>query len=352
MSAADISAGRREAAARYDLRHLHDALCFGTASDRFAGWIGSVYPADHWENQISTRTKKVGGGTVEERMLPVDSVAAYFEHFGVLELDFTFYRPLLEEDGRPSSALFTLQRYAEHAPDRARFLVKAPQTFSARTLRRSSEGKVQYVENPDYLDADAFCSRFLLPARDTLGDRLSGVLFEQAYARVQDSPAPHAFVGELDAFFASVPDETSLHLEVRSPHLLTPPYFDWLQSRGLGFIYSHWTWLPSLQEQWRLAGERLLASGDEVVLRLLCPREMRFNESLRLAHPFSKPVPALAATPQARQMVDEATALMYKAIESDVRLNVIASNRAWGSAPDLARALADRFLDFAARFGA
>jgi hypothetical protein len=63
-------------------------------------------------------------------------------------------------------------------------------------------------------------------------------------------------------------------------------------------------------------------------------------------------VPELAATPQARQMVDEATALLYKAVEADVTMNAITSNRAWGNAPDLARTLADRFLDFADRFGA
>ena len=84
----------------------------------------------------------------------------------------------------------------------------------------------------------------------------------------------------------------------------------------------------------------------------MTPREMKFDRSLALAHPFDAPVPELAATPQARQMVDEATALLYKAIEADVTINAITSNRAWGNAPDLARTLADRFLDFAERFGA
>jgi hypothetical protein len=63
-------------------------------------------------------------------------------------------------------------------------------------------------------------------------------------------------------------------------------------------------------------------------------------------------VPELAATPEARQMVDEATALLYKAVGAGVTLHAITSNRAWGNAPDLARTLADRFLDFADRFGA
>ena len=73
---------------------------------------------------------------------------------------------------------------------------------------------------------------------------------------MSESPPPEAFVGELDGFFAEVPDAVQIHLEVRSSHLLTPPYFAWLETRGVGFVFSHWTWLPPLKEQWLLAGER------------------------------------------------------------------------------------------------
>ncbi|MDX1419848.1 MAG: DUF72 domain-containing protein [Rubricoccaceae bacterium] len=353
MSARRPVPERRADLGRYDLRGVHPRLRFGTASDRFAAWIDQVYPRDVWAGEVSTRTKRVGGEGFEERLLPVASVEDYFLHFGVLELDFTFYRPLLEPDGRSGPALFTLQAYAEHAPANARFLLKAPQAFAAQRLRRTVDGRPQFVDNPDYLDAEGFTGRFLAPALDTLGaDRLAGVLFEQAYARVRESPPPEAFVAELDGFFAEVPDTAQVHLEIRSPHLLTPPYLAWLEARGLGFVFSHWTWLPSLREQWGLAGERFTAANGEAVLRLLTPREMKFDESYRRAYPFEGPAASLADTPEARQMVDEATALLYKAVEADVTVNAILNNRAWGNAPDLARTLANRFLDFADRFEA
>lgn len=345
------AAERREDAARYDFRRLHPLVRMGTASDRFAAWMGQVYPRDRWAEKVSVRSKRSGGEAYEERLLPIASVADYFAHFGVLELDFTFYRPLLEADGRTSPALFTLQEYAQHAPAEARFLLKAPQAFSARHVRRSVGGKPQFADNPDYLDAAAYTDRFLAPALDTLGaDRLAGVIFEQEYARRNESPPPEAFVAELDAFFADVPSAAPTHLEVRSAHLLVPSYFAWLEARGLGFVFSHWTWLPALKAQWALAGERFTAANGEAVLRLLSPREMRFEDSFALAYPFEAPAPALAATPQARQMVDEATALLYKAVAAGVTMNAITSNRAWGNAPDLARTLAARFLDFADRF--
>ena len=82
------------------------------------------------------------------------------------------------------------------------------------------------------------------------------------------------------------------------------------------------------------------------------PREMTFDESFRLAHPFDKPVAALSETGSARRMVDEAVALMYQAVGAGVTLHVVGNNRAWGNTPDLARTLANRFLDFAERRGA
>ena len=342
MSTADP----RASVARYDLRRVHPALRFGTASDRYAGWMDKVYPRDVWGDRVTSRSKRVGGGSVEERMIPVESVEDYFLHFGVLELDFPFYRPLLEPDGKPSTNLHTLIRYAEAAPANARFLLKAPQLFTARTLPRKSGGRLQFEENADYLDSAAFTARFVEPAKKALGPRLAGVIVEQEYARVRESPPPEAFLNSLDRFFGDVPDDVAYHLEVRSAHLLMPAYFDLLRARGLGFCFAHWTWLPPITDQWRMAGGLIAAHGESVV-RLMNPREMKHDDAVRLAAPFDAPVPALSETPEARRMVDEAVALARHAVRDGVTLNVVSSNRAWGCAPDLARAIATRFLDVA-----
>ncbi len=81
------------------------------------------------------------------------------------------------------------------------------------------------------------------------------------------------------------------------------------------------------------------------------PREMTFEQSFLAAYPFDAPVPALAATPDARRMVDETVALAFQAIAQGVTLNVIGNNRAWGHTPDLWRTLARRFFQFAERRG-
>ena len=343
-------ADRRAALARYDFRAIHPNLAFGTASDRYAAWIGQVYP-ERWRSEVQTRKKKLGRETFEERHLPIASVADYFAHFSVLEIDFTFYRPLLEDDASPGSNYFVLQNYAEHAPAEARFLLKAPQAFAARTLRRGGRGGPRYEENPTYLDADGFARQFLEPAADLLGERLRGVIFEQEYTRVAESPEPGAFVAALDRFFRDVPREVQVHLEVRSPHLIVPAYVDWLEERGLGFVFSHWQYLPSIKEQWERVGGRFTAADGSVVLRLLNPRGMSYAAAFEAAYPFEGPAEALAGTPQALQMIDETTALAYRALEAGRTLHVIANNRAWGNSPDLAAAVAARFLDFAAERG-
>lgn len=335
---------RRKQAEAYDFRKIHPAARFGTASDRYAGWIGQVY-SERYVTRVSSRKRTLRGKAYEEQTVPVDSVREYFEHFSVLELDFTFYRPLLDADGEPSSTYFVVQKYADFAPEEARFILKAPQAYFARKLRRSSGAKTHYIDNPDFLNADDYGTRFLTPARDILGERLAGVLFQQEYQRVSDSPEPEENVRELDGFFSKLPDAVQAHLELRSEHLLTPGYFDWLEECGLGHVFSHWTWLPMIREQWRMCGEHFTAANGEAVTRLLTPRSMQYAEAYDLAHPFDKPVEALAKTKGARDMVLDVTALLYQAARQGATLNVIANNRAWGNSPALAQTIAHRVLD-------
>ena len=331
---------RREAADAYNFRNLHPHVRFGTASDRYAGWIGQIYPEDPYATRISTRNRKLAGETFEERQVPIESVRFYFQHFDVLELDFTFYRPLLK-DGESSPNYFVLSNYLDHAPTDARFLLKAPQKFFARTLRRGGD----FVENPNFLDAEAYVKTFHEPAVELMGDQLEGLIFQQEYQRVADSPSPEANVERLDDFFSALPADAQYHLELRSTHLLADPYFDWLDERGLGHVFSHWTWLPAIRKQWSMCGERFTADNDQIVARLLTPRDVKYADAYATAYPFDAPVAELAETEQAHDMVLDATALAYRAEAANATLNLIANNRAWGNAPDLARTIAHRILD-------
>ncbi len=77
-------------------RQLPQNILIGTASDRYAGWIGQIYTPGRYEKGITRRSRKVKDQNFTEETLPVESVAEYFQHLPLLEIDYTFYRPLLE----------------------------------------------------------------------------------------------------------------------------------------------------------------------------------------------------------------------------------------------------------------
>ena len=83
-------------------RELPQNVLIGTASDRYAGWIGQIYLEGRYEKGITRRNHKGKDQNFIEETLPIESVGEYFEHFPILEIDYTFYRPLPESEGSPT----------------------------------------------------------------------------------------------------------------------------------------------------------------------------------------------------------------------------------------------------------
>ncbi|MGD0919504.1 MAG: hypothetical protein ABSB22_23945 [Thermodesulfobacteriota bacterium] len=92
---------------KFKFRGIHPQILIGRASDRYAGWIGQIYSEGRYIQGITHRTHKVGERSFVEEVLPVESVEEYFEHFPILEIDYTFYRPLLDKGGKPTPNYFT-----------------------------------------------------------------------------------------------------------------------------------------------------------------------------------------------------------------------------------------------------
>ena len=114
--------------------------------------------------------------------MPVDSVREYFQHFSVLELDYTFYRPLLMLEGEPTSNYYVLKNYAHYLKKDDRVVLKVPQEVCAVKIRQGN----QTVANPHYLNSRIFQDQFYRPANTLLGAHLAGMLFEQEYQRQED----------------------------------------------------------------------------------------------------------------------------------------------------------------------
>jgi hypothetical protein len=144
----------------FHFRNLHPLLLIGTASDRYAGWLNQIYSQDRYQGRITKRTKIIGTKSFMEEVLPVDSVDEYFEHFSDLEIDFTFYRPLLDQNGQPTQNYQVLKTYANHLKEGDQIIPKVPQLITAQKIHRGD----QYIENPVYLNPKIFTEQFYEPA--------------------------------------------------------------------------------------------------------------------------------------------------------------------------------------------
>jgi len=326
---------------KFYFRGLHPRVFLGTASDRYAGWLGQIYSEDLYVDRITRRKKTLGKMSFVEEVLPVDSVEEYFQHFRVLELDFTFYRPLLEEDGRPTSNYHVLQKYRQHLKEDDKVILKVPQAVCAQKVWRGGK----FVENNSYLNQDIFTRQFYDPAVSILGPFLSGFIFEQEYQRKNDRSSPKELATNLDLFFGEIPKDNRYHLELRTEPYLTDPVFRIMEKHGVGHVLSHWTWLPSLSEQFAKSGRKFFNSGGQTIIRLMTPRGARYEEAYAQAHPFNKLVPSMLHP----SMVEETGELMWDAVDHNIRINIIVNNRAGGNAPLVSQQIAQRFLEMGER---
>ncbi|MBF0498399.1 MAG: DUF72 domain-containing protein [Deltaproteobacteria bacterium] len=318
-------------------RDLHPGVSMGTASDRYAGWLGQIYSEARYQSQMTSRTTKIGGQSLIERVLPVSSVAEYFQHFSVLELDFTFYGWLADPHDQPTPTFRTLSLYKEYLAPGNRLLLKVPQAVFARKFWRSGK----YIDNPDYLNPDMFTCRFYRPAVELLGEWLHGFIFEQEYQIQKERSSTGEFCARLDDFFTQIPPDERYHVEVRTESFLSPAYFDLLEKHSLGQVLSHWTWLPPLSRQFALGRSRFLNSGRQCLIRLLTPPNVKYEDAYLRTFPFDKMVEGLLSP----RMIEDTVAIMRSAIDQGCHINVAVNNRAGCNAPTIAQLLSKRFLD-------
>ncbi len=320
---------------RFKFRGLHPGIYLGAASDRYSGWMGQIYTEGRYEGKVSKRSHRVGKKTFKQEVLPLESLEEYFEHFRALEVDYTFYSPLLNEGGEPTRSYHTLKEYGERLSEGDFLLLKVPQAVFAQKILYGST----YRQNPDYLSPEIFRRSFYEPALSLLGSNLRGFIFEQEYQRLGERVPAKRFAEELDAFFESVPEDNRYHVELRTDSYLVKPVFDVLEKHGVGQVLSHWTWLPPLRKQFEKAESRFFNSGDQCVVRLMTPRGVRYEDAYAMAHPFDRLVDGMLQP----EMIEETLELMHIAVSRGKSMNVIINNRSGGNTPLIARKIAEGF---------
>jgi uncharacterized protein YecE (DUF72 family) len=268
-------------------------------------------------------------------VLPVDSVREYFQHFKVLEIDYTFYAPLIE-NGVPTPCANTLKQYSMRMRPEDRVFLKAPQMFFAQKLRRGKD----YASNENYLASDAFTRQFYEPAVSLLGPNLKGIIFEQEYQRQSERIPPVQLATQLDRFFNSIPRDNRYQVELRTEAYYCKPVIEVLAKHGAGQILSHWTWLPALKRQFSRVGNRFITAGGQAVIRLMTPIGIRYEDAYARAFPFDR----LKEEMIQPGMIAQTAQLMWEALRSEVEINIIINNRAAGNAPRLAQRIVREFV--------
>jgi uncharacterized protein YecE (DUF72 family) len=324
-----------EESKNFFFRSLHPHISLGTASDRYAGWIGPIYSKEKYDKRISRRPKVIKGKTFIEELLPVDSLVEYFEHFSVLEIDYTFYRLLLDNKDQPTRNYFLLYRYGSFLKEMDYLFLKIPQVITARKVRQGT----QFVANETYLDPVIFTKRFYQPAVELLGSKIRGFVFEQEYQRIDEQLSAAEMASSLDHFFKSIPRDDRYQVELRTQSYLQDPVFEVLEKHGVGQVLSHWTWLPPLEKQFNKSGKRFFNAGHQALIRLMTPLDLRYEDAYEKAFPFNKLIGGMVQT----RMIEDTVQLMHTAIERNTQLNLIINNRSGGSAPLIARQIAEQF---------
>jgi uncharacterized protein YecE (DUF72 family) len=314
---------------------MHPQVLVGTASDRYTGWIGQVYSEERYRGRWSTRSTRVGKTSFKVETLPIDSVEEYFSHFSALEIDYTFYAPLLEENGAETHALKLLRQHCRHMGDGDELILKVPQLVFAQKLKRGAG----FVENESFLNPEIFLRQFYFPAIETLGHKLAGFIFEQEYQLKKERWHPEKVASVLDKFFGAVPADTRYQIELRTEDYLSEPVFSVLQKYGVGQVLSHWTWLPSLEHQFRRAGRRFFSSGKRCLIRLMTPRQVKYEDAYATAFPFDRLIDDMLQPDMIRDTVN----LLHEGISQGMRMVVVINNRSGGNAPLIAQLIAKSF---------
>ncbi len=203
---------------------MADRINIGTAGWSYDDWVGPFYPS----------------GTE-----PGDYLACYSEHFNVVEVDSTFYRP-------PTARM--VAGWAARTPAHFDFALKMP--------RAITHDKVLY-------DCAAEMEE-LVPTFGLLGAKLKSVLLQFGYFNRTAFAGSRPFFERLAAFFGQYAARLPLACEIRNRNWLTQDYFSLLRAHNVAAALVEHAWLPPIDA---LIEQHDVATGSYAYVRLIGDRE-------------------------------------------------------------------------------
>ncbi len=300
-----------EQAALPPVSPLSPLVHFGTSTWTYEGWKGLVYKQPYQPSRFRSEC--------------LAEYARYeyegYRLFRTVGFDFTFYGP-------PTSRQLT--HYSNQVPKDFVACSKVWEELTVPAYSRHPRHGSHTGPNPYFLNADYFQEHVLAPYAAVFKPHTGPFIFE--FQRTLDLE-PEDFLKRLDGFLARLPKEWEYAIEVRHERLVTREYRSILSTHGVAHVYNHWTHMPGLWEQHGLMDETLTAPF--VVLRLLTPRGVRYEDAVRRYKPYRDIVQSLP------EMRENTVKLIKQAVREHRRAYVLVNNRSEGSAPRTIQAIFD-----------
>jgi uncharacterized protein YecE (DUF72 family) len=200
-----------------------NAIQIGTTGWSYKDWVGSFYEP----------------GTAQG-----DYLERYGQHFEIVEVDSTFYRP-------PTDAM--VRRWAERTPETFRFALKVPRLITHERVLADCDREMEG----------------LIATVGLLGSKLKSVLLQFGYFNRAAFSGPKPFLDRLDAFLERYAARLPLACEIRNRAWLQRGYFDLLRRHGVAAAVVEHAWLPPMD---KLVAQHDVVTGPYAYVRLLGDR--------------------------------------------------------------------------------
>jgi uncharacterized protein YecE (DUF72 family) len=298
---------------------MSGSVLWGTSSWTYEGWEGLVYAdvaryGKHFKRESLREYARCG-------------------RFECVGIDGSHYRP-------PSIAM--LRDYAVQLPRGFPCVVKVWRALT-NPFFSSHFGPAEALgeENPDFLSAEVFRSRFLPVFRAYFRDHVGAFVLEIPPLSVNRMGGGE-FLDRLDAFLGALDEPWPMSVEIRTREWLSPAYFEVLEAHGAAHAFNVWTGMP-LPDAVMDAHPQALQTASFGVCRALVAPGVRYADAVKRYQPYAS---LQAPNMSVRGSLER---LARAAIENDVRMLVSVNNRLEGCAPLTIEAMRARLAGEAAR---
>jgi uncharacterized protein YecE (DUF72 family) len=258
---------RQKRAILRKLGNYPKALGIIRCAAKYPGWRGTFYD----------EARYVWHGKFAKLRFERNCLAEYAEVFKTVCVDAAYYTfPTVKY----------LEGLASQVPDDFRFAFKVTDSVTIKRFpNHVRHGSRAGLENPYFLNADAFFQGFLRPC-ESIRPKVGILMFEFSKFYPSDFAHGRDFVAALDPFLAKLPKEWSYGIEIRNKYWLKPEYFECLARHGVTHVFNSWTDMPPVGEQLELPGSE--TNPGLTAARFLLKPGRSYEEAVKSFQPYDR----------------------------------------------------------------